>query len=111
MHHRYDHLIGMPDIERALFRAGHIYILFSSLIHLVLGSYLNISTKPLKRMTQGMGSLLLVAATILIIFSFFYELPTNQIERGYSRYGIYLTLAGVLLHAIPEKKLSLFNRD
>ena len=107
MHHGYDHLVGMPDLERALFRTGHIYILFSGLIHLVLGSYLKVGATKIKRLTQGMGSLLLIAATALLITSFFIELPSDEIERILSRYGIYFTLAGVLLHAVPEKKLSI----
>ena len=41
-----------------------------------------------------------------IIVSFFTELPTAIIERPISRYGIYLSLAGVLFHLFPEKKLS-----
>ena len=37
MHHQYDHLKNMQLMNRALFRAGHIYILLFGLINVALG--------------------------------------------------------------------------
>ena len=105
MHHKYNHLIDMPLTERALFRAGHIYILLFSLVNLSLGAYLRSGYKKYKRFTQVIGSTLIIIATFIIVYSFFTELPTSNIERPISRNGIYLLLAGVLFHSIPEKKV------
>lgn len=100
MHHKYNHLIDMPLTERALFRAGHIYILFSSFIHISLGTYYKQENNKLKKRFQLIGSVLLITSTILIIYSFFTELPSNKIERIISRFGIYFALAGILFHSI-----------
>lgn len=99
MHHKYNHLIDMPLTERALFRAGHIYILLCSLIHIVIGTYLKISNLKLNKTLQIVGSIFLFISTFILIYSFFTELPTNQIERLFSRFGIYFALAGTLFHS------------
>jgi hypothetical protein len=40
MHLRYDHLRGMDDVLRLLFRSTHIYLLFAALLNLALGLYM-----------------------------------------------------------------------
>ncbi|MFK8060166.1 MAG: hypothetical protein AB8B78_08765 [Polaribacter sp.] len=106
MHYKYNHLIDMSLTERALFRSGHIYILFLSFINISLGSYLTFGKTKFIKTCQVIGSFLIIISTILIIYSFFKELPTNKIERIISRFGIYFALAGTLLHSISnfEKK-------
>lgn len=108
MHHKYNHLMNMPLGERALFRAGHIYVLFSSFIHIMLGTYAKIRHQNPIKQFQYIGSIFLLIATSLIIISFFLELPSDNIERTLCRFGIYFTLAGVLFHSI----INLFkNKD
>ncbi len=46
MDRRLDHLVGMPDGPRALYRSGHIYILFSALLNLLLVLYVVSSPSP-----------------------------------------------------------------
>jgi hypothetical protein len=36
----YDHLRGLDDTTRMLFRSTHIYLLFAALLNLALGLYL-----------------------------------------------------------------------
>ncbi|MEE9407783.1 MAG: hypothetical protein V3V28_06895 [Polaribacter sp.] len=104
MHRKYNHLIDMKDVERALFRTGHIYILFLSFINISLGSYFRIGKSKFTKTCQFIGSFFIVIATLLIIYSFFKELPTSQIERTISRFGIYFALAGTLFHSIVNFK-------
>lgn len=96
----YNHLEDMEDLPRALMRAQHLYILFSALIHIVLGSYLTVSKDKLIKTFQILGSLLVYSATILLIYSFFNELPSDYIERPICRNALYIMLGGVLGHGV-----------
>lgn len=107
MHHKFDHLKNMELMSRALFRAGHLYILLFGLINIALGAYYRFSNQKNLRYLQVLGSILIIIASILIIFSFFTELPAKQIERIVSRYSLYIILAGVSIHGF----VSLFDKS
>lgn len=96
----YNHLQGMEDIQRMIFRAEHIYLLLTSLIHLSMGSYVTIHTRKGLKYLQVLASGLMFLASLLFILSFFKDMPTANIERPLSRLGLYLMLAGVALHGI-----------
>ena len=98
MDRRLDHLVGMADAPRALYRSSHIYILFSALLHLMLGAYLVRVPFLAGRLLQYLGSALLLAAAGLFLYGFFIETPPGLIERPMIRRGIYWSLYGVLLH-------------
>lgn len=95
-----------PDKEiisqelRLLMRSRHIYILFSSLIHLALGSYLSIRAANAVRVVQYLGSSLLFVSSGLLIWAFVSETYTLQHYSDLSRYGIYTSLGGVILHLV-----------
>jgi hypothetical protein len=93
-----DHLAGMPDAPRALYRSAHIYILFAALLHLVLGTYVASAGPRLPRFVQYLGSVLLVGALACFVHGFYIETPAASVERPVTRTGIELSLAGVLLH-------------
>jgi len=102
---RHQYFVGeMEGMSRALYRANHLYILLFGLINLSLGNYLSIGNWHIKRITQVIGSLLVLIATFLVIYSFFIDLPTDGIERPHSRNALYLILAGVFFHTIPDRK-------
>lgn len=86
-----------PEL-RVLMRSRHIYILFSSLIHLVLGAYLRMGTDMRIRLLQYAGSLILVASSVYLVWAFITETYTLQHFSDLSRNGIYAALAGVGLH-------------
>jgi sterol desaturase/sphingolipid hydroxylase (fatty acid hydroxylase superfamily) len=98
--------VDFPDKEaisqelRVLMRSRHIYILFSALIHLVLGAYLSISPTRWRSAVQYLGSLMLTAASVLLVWAFITETYTVQGFSDYSRYGIYASLAGVVMHLV-----------
>lgn len=100
MDHTYNHLKDMELMNRALFRAGHLYILLFGLVNLALGINLKQPSRQILRGIQIFGSILIFLATMMVIYSFFTELPTEQIERPMARNGLYLILGGVVIHGI-----------
>ncbi len=111
MDRNYNHLADMEDVSRALMRMEHIYILLSSLIHISLGSYIISSKVKLTFILQTIGSIITTIATLMIIYSFFTELPTTTIERPICRMGLYLTLTGILCHGVPNLFTLFSNND
>lgn len=90
----------IPQDLRILMRSRHIYILFSSLIHLLLGVYLQISTKTWQKALQIFGSTLLIIASGLLIWGFIYDTYYAKTFSDVARFGIYLSLGGVAFHLI-----------
>ncbi len=100
MHHNYDHLKEMELMNRALFRAGHLYILLFGLINVGLGSYFKISTNKVLKNLQIIGSIAIIASSALVIYAFFTELPSEGIERPLTRLSLYIILFGVSTHGL-----------
>jgi hypothetical protein len=96
------HLAGMADAPRVLYRSAHIYLLFSALLNLVLGSYLVLRRGTWGKVFQYAGSLLLLGSVVMFLYGFVIETPPGQIERPVIREAIYLCLAGVLIHAMAN---------
>ena len=88
-----------PDL-RLLMRSRHIYILFSSLIHLTLGVYLTIHPAKWRKSFQYFGSFLLTLSAWLLLWGFIVETYQLQTFSEISRFGIYTSLAGVGFHVI-----------
>ena len=100
MHHNFNHLKEMELMNRALFRAGHLYILLFGLINASLGAHLRLSPIKWIKTTQQIGSLIIFTASFLVIYAFFDELPSQNIERTLTRYSLYLILLGVSIHGL-----------
>lgn len=98
--------VDFPDKDvisqelRLLMRSRHIYILFNSIVHIVLGIYLQIRTRRWQRCMQYGGSVVLTAASVLLVLAWRTETYQLQHFSDLSREGIYLSLAGVALHPI-----------
>lgn len=98
--------VDFPDKDaidqflRVLMRSRHIYILYSSLIHIVLGVYMHLRPQAWRKFVQIAGSLSLVAASIFLVYAWRVETYDLQQFSDLSREGIYLSLAGVVLHLI-----------
>ena len=101
-----DHLVGMPDGARALYRSGHIYLLFTALLNLALGIYLTRSPSLLGRLAQYVGSAFLLAALYLFVQGFYVETPLAEIERPKIRTAIYFSLNGIGWHGVGALLLS-----
>jgi hypothetical protein len=101
----YGHLRGMADGPRLLFRSAHIYLLFSSLLNLLLGSYSTPARSRLLRALQGAGSALVVMGPILFAVAFLREPWLAGLARPFARWAIYASFAGVLLHVPAAGRL------
>lgn len=99
MHWVHNHLHGMPDGPRLFYRSTHIYLLWSSLLNLLLGAYLVRPQQLVLRHAQTGASLAVLAGPFLLCTSFFYELFTPALLRPMGRLAIFLALGGVLAHA------------
>jgi hypothetical protein len=95
---RYDHLQGLDDTTRMLFRSTHIYLLFAALLNLALGLYLVAGPPGWRRRLQRIGSTLVLLAPPLLAIAFLIEPWLSGLARPYSRWAIYGSLAGVILH-------------
>ena len=98
----------IPQEFRILMCSRHIYILFSSLIHILLGLYLQPQLEILRKRLQLLGSFLLILGSVLLVWAFVYETYALRHFSDISRYGIYLSLAGTISHLlckIPPKKI------
>jgi hypothetical protein len=104
----HDHLRGMDDARRLLFRSTHIYLLFCSLVNLALGLYFRPGI-GWRHWIRLLGSLLVLAAPFLEAVGFFSEPWLSGLDRPYSRPAIYGCFAGMLLHLIalsPEERVT-----
>jgi len=95
----------IPQDFRLLMRSRHIYILFSSFIHLLLGVYLQSYPQIWRKITQIFGSVLLTAGSVLLVWAFVYETYQAKTFSEASRWGIYLSLGGTILHFIGGIKV------
>ena len=91
---------AIPQELRLLMRSRHIYILFSALIHLALGVYVQMRPEAGRRILQFAGSALLFASSGLLVWAFVVETYSLRHFSDLSRYGIYTALAGIGLHLL-----------
>lgn len=100
MHHKYNHLKDMALMNRALFRAGHLYILLFGLVNASLGSYYQAAKNRVIKQIQEFASVPIFISSALIIYAFFTELPSNNIERPLTRLSLYMLFFGVAIHGL-----------
>jgi hypothetical protein len=100
----FNHLLGMPDAPRLLYRNRHIFILFACLLNLGIGAYFTYQSEAWRRILQLTGSLLVVAASFLFLLAFFYEPNLTDLHTPLSHWGTYTITTGVLLHVISSVK-------
>jgi hypothetical protein len=100
----HDHLRGMNDGPRMLYRSRHIYILLAAMLHLGIGAYFSYQLDTLRRTLQLAGSLLITIASVLFVYAFFVEPNLTNLYTPYSRKGIFMIVGGTLLHVIANVK-------
>jgi len=105
MDRAHDHLRGMDDARRLLFRSTHIYLLFASLLNLALGLYLPPGPGGWRLPVRVLGSGLVLASPALSMAGFCAEPWPSGLERPYSRPAAYASLAGMLLHLLARPRV------
>ena len=98
--------VYFPDKEaisvdlRLLMRSRHIYILFNSVAHLLIGIYGASAEAGWRRMLQNAGSVLLILASALAVTAFFTEVFDFREFSVLSALGVQATFVGALLHVL-----------
>jgi hypothetical protein len=94
----YNHMVGVSDAPRLLYRTRHIFILLSGLVNLGIGIYLSYRQQLWSKILQWLGSLLIVTASLLFITAFFYEPKLMNLYTPLSHWGTYTIAIGTLCH-------------
>ena len=95
---------GFPDlyaaneILRYLYRSNHVYILLASLVNVALGVHLTPVPPGWRATVSLLGSLLALAAPVVLCFAFFLEAPVPTPERVLTLVGVVAVTAGIALH-------------
>lgn len=98
------HLDGMADGPRLMFRTRHIFLLLSSLTHLLLAVYIQPAPQRERRLGQYMGSALITLSTVLFAWGFWVEPLRGDLESPQSHWATYAIAVGVGAHllAVPR---------
>lgn len=97
-----DHLEGMADAPRMIYRSAHIYLLWSGLLNSSLGVYLQPAPSGWRRGLQALGSALLLIGAPLLLVAFVVEPGLAELERPWARPALYSALAGVVSHLVAH---------
>lgn len=100
MHRYLNHLVGMPDGPRMLYRTRHIFILLSGLVHLALGLYVVPRVLLWQRVMQWLGSTLIIASSLLFLAAFFYDSIRGDLAAPLSYRGVFAIAIGMLGHLV-----------
>jgi len=100
----HEHLRNMADGPRMLYRTRHIFILFSGLLHLGIGTYFTYRREAMRRLLQIAGSVLATVASVLFIIAFFYEPHLTHLYAPLSKAGVIMIATGALLHVVSGIK-------
>ena len=98
-------MMDMPDGPRLLYRTSHLYLMWSSLVNLLVGFYFVAAVGKGARIAQGIASAFILVGVPLTLTGFFVESPANDLERVFCGWANYLALAGVLLHVITSRTM------
>jgi len=96
----HNHLAGVADGPRLLYRTRHIFILLAGLLNLGIGAYFTYRLQPWRRMMQLLGSLLIFVASLLFLIAFFYEPGLSDLHTPLSHWGTYTIATGAVLHVV-----------
>jgi len=108
MRMEFPELYAEHEVIRFLFRANHVYILFSGLLNVVAGLYMFVSEIPRKRTLQRAGSWLLLASSPTFLLAFAIEPMQANPMRPLTVTAAFMALVGVALHflanAVPSQQ-------
>lgn len=97
---------GFPDLYasnevlRYLYRSNHVYILLASLVNVALGVHLTPAVPGWRAGVSLLGSLLALAAPVVLCLAFFVEAPVPTPERVLTLIGVVAVTAGIAMHVL-----------
>jgi hypothetical protein len=92
------HVGEMEDGTRMMFRSRHIYILLAGLVNLGIGIYFSYGAERWRKTLQIVGSILIIAAPLMMIGAFFYEPTVKGLHRTLTLPAILALFVGVFCH-------------
>jgi hypothetical protein len=96
------HLLG--DDVRLMYRSRHIYLLGSGIANVLLGLYVVLRKELWRRGIQYAGSVLLLAAPLLLGLAFVTETGHGLDRTWRSSFGLFVMLGRTLLHFIAATR-------
>ena len=91
----------LGDNVRLMYRSRHIYLLASAVANVLLGIYFVPGRSAMKRGLQKAGSVMFLAAPVLLCAAFFAEANHGLAGNLWrSHFGLYALFAGTLLHLL-----------
>lgn len=88
-------LVNSDEVSlHALYRANHIYILFASIVNLILGFSIAKYNNPRFIYFLYLGSFALVLSTIILGIAFYIEPAQNSLDRPITANSLFLFLGG-----------------
>jgi hypothetical protein len=96
---------SLPDLDdatRLLFRSSHIYLLFTALLNVLLGLYVEPAPGGWRARLRWAGSALLLLAPVLAALAFLREPWLTGLDRPYAKPAIIGSLVGVLCHLVTR---------
>ena len=96
----YPGMVGIGDGMRMMLRSRHLYILMAGALNAGLGLYLINRTSGWQRVTQTIGSVLILIAPILLIAAFFTEPQHPVAEAKIASLGLFATFGGIAFHLL-----------
>jgi hypothetical protein len=97
---------GFPDlyaaneVVRYLYRSNHVYVLLASLVNVALGVHLAPVAPGWRATVSKLGSILALAAPVVLCWAFFIEAPKASPERVVTLLGVAALAAGIALHVL-----------
>jgi hypothetical protein len=97
---------GFPDlyaaneVVRYLYRSNHVYVLLASLVNVALGVHLAPVAPGWRATVSTLGSILALAAPVVLCWAFFIEAPKASPERVLTLLGVVALAAGIALHVL-----------
>ncbi len=87
---------------RLLFRSRHIYLMWSASLNVVFGLYLAPSMRRAPRLLQRIGSALVLASPVLLVFAFVRDSQCTDLVPTIAQYGVFAGLGGIVLHLLAR---------
>ena len=91
---------ALGETARVMFRSRHIYLLLAGLVNVGVGAYFGYRARGWRRGLQLLGSVMVVAAPVLMIVAFFAEPGEPGLKRHFTLPAVVILSVGTLLHAL-----------